>query len=238
MRDIELYRTILGLSAPWTVVSVNLDLKGKQVVITVDAGSEPFRCPECHTEVPGYDRKPRRWRHLDSCQFTTWIEAEVPRRLPHPRGEVDPDPLGRAAEPAHGPLRAVRHRPPPGVLRRRSRWPPPDHLGRGLGDQARTVTSPGAAGPGGRDPPGGRRKGHREAASLTVVPDLDRSRVLYLADDRRQESLGPSGPCARKKCPTRSGAPSGRSSGATSTGAAWTSTHTKVDGALLRNFRK
>jgi transposase len=26
-----------------------------------------------------HDRKPRRWRYLDTCQFTTWIEAEVPR---------------------------------------------------------------------------------------------------------------------------------------------------------------
>lgn len=79
MRDIELYRAILGLTPPWTVVSVDLDVKGQQVVIKVDAGSGPFRCPECQMEVAGYDRKPRRWRHLDTCQFTTWIEAEVPR---------------------------------------------------------------------------------------------------------------------------------------------------------------
>ena len=28
---------------------------------------------------PRYDSKPRRWRHLDTMQFTTWIEADVPR---------------------------------------------------------------------------------------------------------------------------------------------------------------
>ncbi len=31
MRDVELYRAILGLTPPWTVVSVELDIPGKQV---------------------------------------------------------------------------------------------------------------------------------------------------------------------------------------------------------------
>jgi len=46
MRDIELYRAILGVTLPWTVVSVDLDVKGQQVVVKVDAGAGPFRCPE------------------------------------------------------------------------------------------------------------------------------------------------------------------------------------------------
>ncbi len=78
MRDLELYWAILGLREPWTVVKVDLDVTGQQVVITVDAGPGPFPCPECHQEVGGYDRKPRRWRHLGTCQFATWIEASVP----------------------------------------------------------------------------------------------------------------------------------------------------------------
>jgi len=78
MRDIELYKTILGLTPPWTAVDVSLDVKGQQVTVHVHAGDGPFACHECQTAVPGYDRKPRR-RHLDTCQFTTWIEAGVPR---------------------------------------------------------------------------------------------------------------------------------------------------------------
>ncbi|MFQ5828437.1 MAG: transposase [Candidatus Methylomirabilia bacterium] len=77
MRDVELYRAILGLKAPWTVTGVDLDVKGQQVVVRVEAGPGPFPCSECETAVPRYDSKPR--RHLDTCQFTTWIEAEVPR---------------------------------------------------------------------------------------------------------------------------------------------------------------
>lgn len=37
MRDVELYRAILGPTPPWTVVRVQLDVKGEQVVVQVDA---------------------------------------------------------------------------------------------------------------------------------------------------------------------------------------------------------
>ncbi len=74
MRDVE----ILGLTAPWTVASVDLDVKGQRVVVRVEAGPGPYACPECGTPTAGFS-KPRRWRHLDTMQFTTWIEAHVPR---------------------------------------------------------------------------------------------------------------------------------------------------------------
>jgi transposase len=79
MRDVELYRALLGLTAPWTVGGVDVDLKGQRVVVRVEAGPGPYPCPECGTPTGRYDSKPRRWRHLDTMQFTTWIEADVPR---------------------------------------------------------------------------------------------------------------------------------------------------------------
>jgi transposase len=79
MRDVELYRAILGLTAPWTVAQVDLDVPSRQVVVHVEAGPGPFPCPECGTATARYDSRPRRWRHLDTCQFTTWIETDVPR---------------------------------------------------------------------------------------------------------------------------------------------------------------
>jgi len=79
MRDVELYATLLGLTPPWTVVSVDVDIPGEQVTVKVDAGPGPFPCPECRTLAPGYDRRPRRWRHLDTLQLRTWIEADIPR---------------------------------------------------------------------------------------------------------------------------------------------------------------
>jgi transposase len=78
MRDFELYQAVLGLQAPWAVVNMELDVTRQQVTVTVDAGPGPYPCPECQETVPGYDRNHRRWRHLDTCQFTTWVQTEVP----------------------------------------------------------------------------------------------------------------------------------------------------------------
>ena len=79
MRDIEMYRALLGLTAPWTVAGVDVDMTGQCVIVRVDAGPGPYPCPECGTPGPGYDSKPRRWRHLDTMQFAIWSEADVPR---------------------------------------------------------------------------------------------------------------------------------------------------------------
>jgi len=38
MLDIELYRAILGLPIPWTVLGVDLDVKGQQVTVQVHTG--------------------------------------------------------------------------------------------------------------------------------------------------------------------------------------------------------
>ena len=192
MRDIELYKTILGLTPPWTVVSVNLDVKGQQVTVHVQAGDGPFPCPECETTVPGYDRKPRRWRHLDTCQFTTWIEAEVPRvecpthgvkQLPVPWAEPGSQFTALLERFAIDLLRECAVQGGADLLR--ITWD------EAWGIKARAVAR------------GLARRGHEVVARLgvdekaiakrhrylTVVADLARSRVLYLAEDRKQESL-------------------------------------------------
>ncbi len=60
MRDTDLCEAILGLTPPWAVVRVDRDVKGQQVTITVEAGADPFPCPESQTVVPGYGTKRRR----------------------------------------------------------------------------------------------------------------------------------------------------------------------------------
>jgi transposase len=189
MRDIELYKAILGLTPPWTVVNVDLDVKGQQVTVTVTAGDGPFPCPECGRAVPGYDHKPRRWRHLDTCQFTTWILAEVPR-VACPTHGVKQVPVPWA-EPG-GQFTALFERFGIDLLRECAVQGAADLLRitwdeawgikvtRGLARRAAEVVA---------------HLGVDEKAIakrhkyLTVVADLDRSRVLYLADDRKQESL-------------------------------------------------
>jgi hypothetical protein len=54
MPDVERYRTVLELTAPWTVVGVDVDLKGQRAVVRVETG--PYPCPE---EAA---RAPWRWR--------------------------------------------------------------------------------------------------------------------------------------------------------------------------------
>ena len=80
MRDRDLYATILGITKPWEVLSVELIPADKTVEVMVayrtDAG---VPCPECGQAGPRYDAKPRRWRHLDTMQYRTILVAEVPR---------------------------------------------------------------------------------------------------------------------------------------------------------------
>src|SRR5437879_9915377 len=80
MRDRELYATILGVQAPWTVERVELDVAGGAVHVWL-ARSEgaPAPCPECQTACPIYDHREREWRHLDTCQLQTRLHARVPR---------------------------------------------------------------------------------------------------------------------------------------------------------------
>jgi len=52
MRDIELYRALLGVTAPRTVAGVDVDMPGQRVVVRVDAGAGPYPCPEGGTVGP------------------------------------------------------------------------------------------------------------------------------------------------------------------------------------------
>jgi transposase len=79
MRDTQLYARILGLDRPWKVMDVDLDLPHDEVRVRVAHGEGPLHCPECGEACPGYDKRERRWRHLDTCQYRTTLVAEVPR---------------------------------------------------------------------------------------------------------------------------------------------------------------
>jgi transposase len=80
MQDTEFYQQVLGLSKPWQVKAVKLELAGKRVTIEVECAQDvvwgdPATGGRAH--VHGWEK--RRWRHLDTCQFETILEAEVPR---------------------------------------------------------------------------------------------------------------------------------------------------------------
>lgn len=81
MESKELYRHLLGLNEPWTVERVDLDMAKQHVDVYVKHPSGTrFACPDCGQECAVYDHLAERvWRHLDSCQFLTYLHASPPR---------------------------------------------------------------------------------------------------------------------------------------------------------------
>ncbi|MFW6099526.1 MAG: transposase family protein [Thermodesulfobacteriota bacterium] len=81
MRDTTLYQHLLGIEYPWTVSKVELDVEKRQVDVWVEHPEGlKWPCPECGAEGPLHDHVQwRTWRHLDSCQFQTFLHAYPPR---------------------------------------------------------------------------------------------------------------------------------------------------------------
>ncbi len=80
MRDKELYRQILGIQTPWEVSDIELDIKAGEVKVYVEQKSGAKQtCPKCGARCPGYDKRRRQWRHLDTCQLKTLLVADLPR---------------------------------------------------------------------------------------------------------------------------------------------------------------
>ena len=81
MKDTELYSRILGLTEPWFVEAVELTTADGRVDIHVEHGTGVrWTCPTCGRELACRDHaEPRVWRHLDTCQFKTFLHARIPR---------------------------------------------------------------------------------------------------------------------------------------------------------------
>jgi len=81
MDSTELYSQLLGVTAPWTVQRVAMDVQGLSVDVYLEhTKGVRFGCPSCGQSCPVYDHLgERRWRHLDSCHFRTVLHAQPPR---------------------------------------------------------------------------------------------------------------------------------------------------------------
>ncbi len=79
MDEKSLYAHILNLSAPWQVESLSLDENAGYVTVVVGIAKNTLLiCPTCGQQCPVHDHRHRKWRHLDTCQFMTVVEASVP----------------------------------------------------------------------------------------------------------------------------------------------------------------
>jgi len=82
MTSNDLYFQILGLTPPWRVSNVELDMARSEVRVYVDhdPSSGRLRCSTCGRECPGYDTQDERmWRHLDTMQLMTYLVCSLPR---------------------------------------------------------------------------------------------------------------------------------------------------------------
>ena len=81
MKDTQLYEQLLGLSKPWSVEQVEVDLDGGHITVHVKCARDVvWGDPETNEDrahVHGWVTK--QWRHLDTCQLETRIVAEIPR---------------------------------------------------------------------------------------------------------------------------------------------------------------
>ena len=80
MQDTKLFETILGLTAPWHVARVELKTEANRVDLFLEHDPARWPCPECGGELAAFDHaEARTWRHLDTCQFETHLHAAIPR---------------------------------------------------------------------------------------------------------------------------------------------------------------
>ena len=194
MQDQELYRRILGIEAPWQVERVELKLEQGEVHVYLEhADKREWACAECGAPCPLYDHQGERpWRHLDTCQYRTILHAAPPRsqcrehgvrvvKLPwaeansrftalmeglaiawlrHASQKAVAEQLHLSGHEIHGIMERAVER---GLARRQAEEIPQ------LGVDEKAF-----------------RKGHKY---LTLVNDLKRNRVLYVAEGREQSSL-------------------------------------------------
>lgn len=194
MDSVELYRQLLGLTAPWTVERVELDMAMQRVDVHVEhpAGNR-FACPVCGRELGVYDHQAERvWRHLDSCQFLTYLHARPPRvacpehgvhqvSLPWAQASSRFTNLFEAL--AINVLRAANVKQAAALLR--ITWDEAWHLMERAVLRGRAAKGDAVPKRIGIDEKA-IAKGHRY---MTLVCDLDHSTVEYIGADRKEASL-------------------------------------------------
>ncbi len=76
----EFYTNLLGITDPWEVASIKRDSSSREVtaIVSLKVGI-PLLCPICGSPAKLHDHRSRRWRHLDSCNHKTIVEADIPR---------------------------------------------------------------------------------------------------------------------------------------------------------------
>jgi transposase len=75
----DFYAGLLGVESPWAVEGIERNAQTREVRVRIICIDDTPACALCGNASPIHDRTTRKWRHLDSCNHKTIIEADVPR---------------------------------------------------------------------------------------------------------------------------------------------------------------
>jgi transposase len=196
MQDTKLFETILGLQTPWHITRVDLNPGDQRVDLWAEHDATRWPCPDCEQLLPCADHaEERTWRHLDTCQFQTHLHARIPRVQCPTHGVKQvrvpwAEPRARFTQLMERLIIDVIHQASTliGACRiLRITWDEAwGVMARAVArGQARKVARPIAY-------LGVDEKAFRKGHSYhTIVCDLERHTVEYVAEDRRVESLAP-----------------------------------------------
>lgn len=75
-----LFCQALGLSAPWVVERVDLDVTRSRIDLQLAWSANTAACPSCDAAAQKiHDSRQRSWRHLDFFQFEAYVHCALPR---------------------------------------------------------------------------------------------------------------------------------------------------------------
>lgn len=76
----EFYAQSLGITSPWEVTEVKIIEAEKRFQISVECSEKAtWADPETGEQTQIHGWRERSWRHLDTCEFETWVTVNVPR---------------------------------------------------------------------------------------------------------------------------------------------------------------
>ena len=74
------YHQLVGLNQDWVIADVQLDVEKRTLTLSLEFVGDRVVCPECGAVCSMKDHASERsWRHLDAMQFQTTLTARVPR---------------------------------------------------------------------------------------------------------------------------------------------------------------
>ena len=79
MENTEFFNQLLGLSEPWRVTEVKIDMPARRIDVTVECAKVVWADPATRERVAIHGYEERRWRDMDIRQMETVIHARVPR---------------------------------------------------------------------------------------------------------------------------------------------------------------